>query len=314
MSDIVLSIVVPVYNEAQSIWHTYQQISAVVSKMGMQYEILFVDDGSTDLSFQKLTEIVQSDSHVRIVHLSRNFGHQAALTAGMDLCRGEGMICLDADLQHPPELIPAMVQKWQEGFDVVYTVRRDSNDVGLFKRFTSRLFYRMLNWISPIQIEPNAADFRLISRKVIDVFKYDLRERNRFLRGMTAWVGFNCTRLYYQAQPRFAGSSKYSLTKMIGFALSGLASFSKVPLYLGLFAGVILGVFSMVYGVYALLLRMLTNRPVPGWTSLLVVVTFIGAIQLFILGLLGLYIGYMFDEVKGRPIYIVDQLVESKQA
>jgi glycosyltransferase involved in cell wall biosynthesis len=314
MSDVLLSIVVPVYNEEQGILHTYQQIDAVVSEMGISYEILFVDDGSTDQSFQRLTEIVQSDPRVRVVRLSRNFGHQAALTAGMDLCRGEAMICMDADLQHPPALIPEMVQKWQEGFEVVYTIRHDVDDIGLFKQSTSRLFYRLINWISPIYIQPDAADFRLVSRKVIDVFKRDLRERNRFLRGMTTWVGFHHTSLHYQAQPRFAGSSKYSLVKMVRFALSGLTSFSNMPLYLGLFAGIALGGFSVVYGIYALVLQVLTDRPIPGWTSLLVMVSFIGAIQLFILGLLGLYIGYMFDEIKGRPIYIVDQLIESKQA
>ena len=313
MSEVMLSIVVPVYNEEQGILHTYQQISAVVSEMEIRYEILVVDDGSRDLSFQRLAEIAQSDSRVRVVRLSRNFGHQAALTAGMDLCRGDAMICLDADLQHPPALIPEMVQKWHEGFDIVYTIRDDVNDIGLFKRGTSHLFYRIVNWISPIHVQPTAADFRLVSRRVIDVFKYDLRERNRFLRGMTVWVGFRHAGLHYQAQPRFAGNSKYSFVRMVCLAFSGLTSFSNVPLYLGLFAGTALGGFGVVYGLYALVLRVLTNRPVPGWTSLLVMVTFIGAVQLFILGLLGLYVGYMFDEVKGRPIYVVDQLIESEQ-
>lgn len=305
-----VSVVAPVYNEREGIERFFTELMAVLASLPYDLTVVLVDDGSTDGTAEVLDRL--HDAHpdqLTVLHLSRNFGHQAALTAGMDYAEGDAVICMDADLQHPPSLIPAMLDRWREGFDIVHTVRRQTVGGKPLKDLTARIFYALLDWLSSTPIEPNAADFRLLSRRVADVFRRDLRERDRFVRGLVTWVGFPSCRLEFDAAPRLAGVTKYTLRKMLSFARTGLVSFSKVPLKVASILGLVVTTISALYALFAVASYLFFRTAVmPGWASTIVVVTFLGGCQLLFLGLLGEYIGTIFDETKARPLYLVAEL------
>ena len=304
--NFMISIVVPVFNEQDVLLQFYQHICKVVTHINMSYELIFVNDGSSDKSSEIIVGIIKNDNNVKSVEFSRNFGHQAAIAAGLDYAEGEAVITLDADLQHPPELIPELISKWQQGYDVVYTCRKDTEDSNLFKKYTSLFFYKIMNSLSKVDVPAGTADFRLLDRKVVDAF-CSMNEHRPFIRGLVCWMGYRQIGIAYQAPARYAGKSKYSLTRMIGFAVDGIVSFSSIPLYLSALMGLIISMLSFAYAIYVIYSWLFTNRNIEGWTSLMLVVLFIGGIQLITLGVLGTYLGRIYDETKDRPRYLVRQ-------
>ncbi len=304
-----MSVVVSVYNEAEGIRHAYEEMTRVLRQMPETYELIFVDDGSSDGSGDILHPIAEEDPNVRLISFSKNFGHEAAMLAGIDYSRGEAVICLDSDLQHPPAKIPEMLARWRDGFDVVNMVRTDRADANFLQKSNSRLFYRFTNLISDVQLAENASDFFLISKRVAAVLKTDFRERTRFLRGIVQLVGFPKTTLEYKAEERKAGHSKYSFFKLVKLSFSAISSFSKAPLRLGIFTGILFGLISLILIIYSLVMWIF-ETPVSGYTTLVVFMSAFASIQMFVIGIIGQYIGYIFDEVKGRPIYIVKEVVE----
>lgn len=311
MSSIDVSVVVSVYNEAEGIANSYVEFSRVLSTMPESYELIFVNDGSSDATLSILKPIAESDEHVRLINFSKNFGHESAMIAGIDYARGDAIICMDSDLQHPPTKIPEMVDLWKNGFDVVNMVRLERKDATLMNKITSKCFYKFINSISDAKLAENASDFFLISRNVAEVLKKDFRERTRFLRGLIQLVGFTRTTLEYVAQERTAGKSHYSFFKLLKLSFSAISSFSKIPLQLGIFAGIIFGCISLVLIVYSLVMWFL-NTPVSGYTTLVVFMSAFASVQMFVIGIIGQYLGYIFDEIKGRPIYIVKEIIEKK--
>ncbi|MBI3306664.1 MAG: glycosyltransferase family 2 protein [Candidatus Omnitrophica bacterium] len=301
---IELSVVLPIFNESENIEACYQSLAKVLEDLKMTYEILIIDDGSADDSFAKIEVLAKRDSHVRGIALSRNFGHQIALSAGMDFARGDILITMDADLQHPPELIPELLKKYRAGYDIVSTVRLDDQGRTFLKKTTSAWFYKTINLFSETWIEPTG-DFRLMSRKAVDAFK-KFPERARFIRGLTSWMGFKQTSVTYQELKRRAGDSKYTASKMLALALDGLTSFSAKPLRASLYLGLLVSFIAFLYMIYALTV-FLFGKTVPGWTSILLTVLFLGGIQLITIGILGEYLGRIFQEVKNRPLYLVAQ-------
>ena len=310
-AQVDLSIVISAYNEEPGIERCYQEITRTLVPMQLPYEIVFVNDGSTDNTLQILKQIAQSDSRIRLIDLSRNFGHESAMMAGIDYSKGRAVICMDSDLQHPPVKIPEMVGKWQEGFDIVNMVRVERKDAGFVKKSNSKLFYKIINGMSDAKLAENASDFFLISRQVVDVLKNDYRERTRFLRGIIQIIGFRKTTIEYVADKRIDGKSKYSFFKLLRLSFTAISSFSKLPLQLGLIAGIIFGCISLILIVYSIVMW-IYNTPVSGYTTLIVFMSAFASIQLFVIGMIGQYIGYIFDEVKHRPIYIVKETVEQK--
>lgn len=301
-----LTVIAPVYNEVEGITHFVHAVLAVMDQLPYAYTLVLVDDGGTDGTGAALDALqAEHPDRITVLHLSRNFGHQAALTAGMDYADGDAVICLDADMQHPPELIPQLVARWEEGIDIVQATRAEEPTASWFKHLTARVFYAMINQLSATRIEPNAADFRLLSRRVVEVFKTDLRERDRFIRGLVRWVGFSYATVDFEAPPRFAGRTKYSLRRMVSFARTGLISFSKVPLKIAVVLGFTVSALSLLYGVYAIFAYLFFSAVIPGWASTVLVGTFLGGCQLLFLGLIGEYIATIFDEIKARPLYIV---------
>lgn len=310
-----LTVVAPVYNEIGGIAHFVRSVIAVMDRLPYAYSLLLVDDGGTDGTGDVLDELQQEyPDRITVLHLSRNFGHQAALTAGMDYADGDAVICLDADMQHPPELIPSLVARWEEGFDIVQATRQEEPSASLFKQVTARAFYALINRLSATRIEPNAADFRLLSRRVVEVFKQDLRERDRFVRGLVRWVGFSYCTVDFAAPPRFAGQTHYSLRRMVSFARTGLISFSKAPLKIAVVLGFTVSALSLLYGVYAIFAYLFFDAVIPGWASTVLVGTFLGGCQLLFLGLIGEYIATIFDEIKARPLYIVATMHSTARA
>lgn len=307
MEKISVSIVTPIYNEQEALPELYRRVIAVMEGTGLPFEFLFVNDGSTDGSLEQMIEFARTDPRVRVIEFSRNFGHQAAILAGLDYARGDAVITLDGDLQHPPELIPALIARWQEGYEIVYTRREGTENAGPLKDWSAHFFYRLLNRLCDIHVDPGTADFRLMDRRVVDVLR-SLRERALFLRGMVSWVGYRQIALPYTAQPRYAGQSKYSFLKMLRFALDGITSFSSLPLYVSMFIGLVISAASFAYGLYAIITRLFTDRAVEGWASVLVAVLFLGGILLITLGFHGIYLARIYHEVKGRPHYLVRQV------
>jgi len=299
-----LSIVIPVCNEQKCLVPLYERLKKVLATLEMNYEIIFVNDGSTDSSYEAMERLRSKDSCVKTLDFSRNFGHQIALTAGMDCAVGDAVVVMDADLQHPPELIPKLLHEWERGNDAVYTVRRKTEGIGLLKRITSGLFYRFLSKMSETPISPRAADFRLLDRKVVDSI-LRMRERARFLRGMVQWVGFRQTFVEFDASQRYGGASKYSLTRMLRFGIDGMTAFSRVPLRIATYLGLILSLFAFIYAGYSLAVKLFTSRTLPGWTSLIVTVLLLGGAQLLTVGILGEYVGRIYDETKRRPLYLI---------
>lgn len=302
--DVDLSVVISAYNEEPGIERCYTELTKTLSQMPLSYEIVFVNDGSIDNTALILRKIVAADNHIRLIDLSRNFGHEAAMMAGIDYSNGRAIICMDSDLQHPPVKIPEMVSKWEEGFEIVNMVRVERKDAGFVKKSNSKLFYMIINRMSDAKLAENASDFFLISRKVADVLKNDYRERTRFLRGIIQTIGFRKTTIEYVADNRIDGKSKYSFLKLLRLSFTAISSFTKLPLQLGLIAGVIFGCISLILIVYSIVMW-IYNTPVSGYTTLIVFMSAFASIQLFVIGIIGQYVGYIFDEVKHRPIYIV---------
>jgi polyisoprenyl-phosphate glycosyltransferase len=306
----LLSVIVPCYNEEAVLRAAHERLSQTLAKLpDVEFELIFVDDGSTDDTFRLLTELQTSDSRARVLRLSRNFGHQVAVTAGLSEATGDAVVIIDADLQDPPEVIPEMFDLWRAGNDVVYGSRVTREGEGRFKLWTAKIFYRLINRLSDIEIPVDTGDFRLIDRQVVNVL-LAMPERGRFLRGMVSWVGFRQTPVFYKRAARHAGSSKYPLFKMIKFGMDGIVSFSVLPLRLAALtglaaiwialAGIVLAVIVRVFGLYDLQLGR-------GWASLFVAILFMGGVQLLCLGLIGEYLGRIYTEVKQRPLYAVSQ-------
>jgi dolichol-phosphate mannosyltransferase len=304
-----LSIVVPCFNEEACLSALHDRLSkAAKSAAGNDYEILLVNDGSRDSSWEIMEHLAASDPRLVAVNLSRNHGHQLALTAGLDLCRGERILIIDADLQDPPELLPEMMKTMDEsGGDVVYGVRKSRRGETAFKRATAHGFYRLLSRATEVDIPLDTGDFRLMSRRALDAF-LAMPEQARFVRGMVAWIGFKQMPIPYDRDERFAGETKYPLRQMTRFAIDALTGFSSAPLKLASFAGFALSVGSVLIVLY-ILVAWLSGRSVAGWTSLMLVVVVLGAVQMFVLALLGEYIGRLYNEAKGRPLYIVEEVV-----
>lgn len=301
----MISLVIPAYNEAGNIKVISQKISEQLESSG-PYEIVFVDDGSTDATLEEIKEVARIDNSIKFISFSRNFGHQKALKAGIDHALGDCVISMDADLQHPPELLETLISKWKDGYDVVYTIKKDVETIGFFKKVTSKFFYKLLNRISTVDIPLGAADFRLLDRKVVDELK-NFKEECLFIRGLISWLGFNQIGIEYTVQKRHAGKSKYSLRKMISFALQGITSFSILPLRISIVLGLIISFCSFLYTIYALVAKYYLKVTIQGWTSILVSVLFLGGVQLIFLGLIGEYLGKMFIETKNRPSYVIKE-------
>jgi dolichol-phosphate mannosyltransferase len=302
------SIVVPAYNEENTLAEFYARLAKVLQSLDGGSEILFVNDGSTDETERILQQLHQKDPRVRILHLSRNFGHQVAITAGIDLAQGRACLIMDADLQDPPEVIPEMVRLWHAGFEVVYGLRKKRLGESRFKLASASLFYRALKHLARIEIPQNVGDFRLLDRKVVDALK-TLPERNRFVRGLVSWVGFRQTDLLYERDGRFAGETKYPFLKMLQFALDGITSFSATPLRLATWMGLLCSFASFLLILWVIGAKLFTDRTVLGWASLMVVVLLIGGVQLLTIGILGEYIGRIFDEAKQRPLYLIREKI-----
>ncbi|HOD72801.1 MAG TPA: glycosyltransferase family 2 protein [Deltaproteobacteria bacterium] len=304
----LLSLVVSVYNEEESLNLFWQETEKYLRGLDVDYEVLFVNDGSNDGSLDVLKELSQGDKNIKVINLSRNFGHEAAMIAGIDYSRGDAVICMDADLQHPPSKIGEMVQLCRQGFEVVTAVRTLNEDAGIVKRVTSCLFYRALNVLSAVQFEPNASDFFLISRKVANVIRHGFLERTRFLRGFIQIVGFRRTSVAFTSAKRVAGETKYSLWKLFVFSVTAIVAFSNIPLRLGMLFGTLVGLMSITVGIYSIVMKAM-GYVIPGYTTIVVLITFLLAVQFFILGIIGEYIGFIFNESKKRPIYIVDDMI-----
>ncbi|MCD6310731.1 MAG: glycosyltransferase family 2 protein [Candidatus Eremiobacteraeota bacterium] len=298
------SIVIPVMNEQDNIRPLYDEIVKVLAEEDITYEIIFVDDGSTDETFDRIKELAEVDSGVNGLSFSRNFGHQMALTAGMDYAKGDCVITMDGDLQHPPSLIPEMLKRWREGNEIVYTVRKNGEKLGLVKRLGTRIFYFLITKFSGMKMKPNTPDFRLFDRRVVEVFR-NLPERARYIRGLTFWVGFKKAEIPFFAAARHSGDVKYSFGKMLGLAISAITSFSRFPLQLSFYFGLSVAFISFIYAIYAIWQKIFNNNIVPGWTSILISVLFLGGVQLITAGILGEYIAQIYDEVKARPLYIL---------
>lgn len=297
----MLSVVVPVFNEQLNIEKFYEEATKAIQNLDMDYELIFVDDGSKDTTPLILSRLTEQDDHVRALILARNFGHQLAITCGMDYAQGDAIITMDGDMQHPPAMIPDLVQKWREGFDVVQTVRKGTDDAGFLKRLTSKWYYILLNALSPVHITPGGSDFRLIDRRVLNTFRL-FREHDRFIRGMMGDIGYKQTTLDFIAPRRFAGKSKFSGRKMLHFALDGITAFSKTPLRISFYAGLLSGLLSIIMIIHTLYSH-LTGTAAPGWTTTTIMVCLMGGLQLIFLGVIGEYIGRIFEEVKQRPLY-----------
>ena len=301
----LLSVVIPVYNEQAVLPEMYRRLTEVLEGMEESYEILLVNDGSRDRSLEIMIRLRKRDPRVSLVNLARNFGHQLAVTAGLDHARGQAVVIIDADLQDPPEVIPQMVALWREGYDVVYGQRQARAGESLFKKVSAAAFYRFLRRMTSVDIPVDTGDFRLISRRVVDAMGR-LGEHHRFLRGMIAWLGFRQVALKYERAPRFAGQTKYPLRKMLRFAADATVSFSFLPLRAATALGFVVAAACLVYAGYAVWARLFAGVTVSGWTSLMVAVLFLGAVQLLSLGIIGEYLGRVYEEVKGRPLYVTD--------
>lgn len=301
-----ISIIIPAYNEEGNISLLAKRLTTVSNELSEKYffEVVFVNDGSTDGTEKVLIQTASAGEIFKYISFSRNFGHQSAIKAGLDHASGDCAITMDADLQHPPELIPEMISKWEDGWEIVYTSRVDNLNNGWFKVITSKLFYALISTISDIKIEKGAADFRLVDRIVINTLT-NLDETDFFWRGLIAWVGFKQFKLEYEPQKRYAGQSKYTIKKMAQFAIKGITSFSIKPLRLSLYLGFLVSTLSFSYATYAIFIYFFNNQVVSGWTSLLICTLLIGGIQLIILGIIGEYLGKLFIQSKKRPHYII---------
>jgi len=302
-----VSFVLPVHNEEGSLQELRRRLGAVMDQLEVPCEAILVDDGSFDRSADMVREIRGEDDRFKLVVFSRNFGHQAAITAGLDLCAGDAAVVMDADLQHPPEIVPEMFSLWREGFEVVNAVREDRSGETPFKRLSARAFYWLLRRLAQIDMSPNVGDFRLVDRKALNAFM-SMRESTRYLRGMFSWIGFRQTTLPYEYHDRFAGEPKYTLRRMVRLAVNGIVSFSNVPLEIALHVGFFVAALSFLAGIVDLVATLFSANTAPGWLSIVITVSFLGGFQLFILGVIGIYLSRMYEEIKNRPLYLVREL------
>lgn len=298
-----LSIVVPAFNESGNVKALAERVLAVLAPYDFDVEILFVDDGSSDGTADAVRELHDVDERVKLIVLSRNFGHQVALTAGIDHAFGDAVITMDADLQHPPEVLPVLIEQWRSGYDIVNTVRKDSEDVSVIKKLTASFFYSLINKMSGVSILRGGADFRLLDRKAADALR-QLREKDRFVRGLVPWIGFRQTAVEYQAAARLSGQSKYPFQRMLRFAVDGIVSFSATPLRLGFYVGVVSAMIAMIYAIYAIVVFAI-GKTIPGWLSIVGVSLFWGGVLLIMQGVTAEYIGRIYSEIKRRPLYFV---------
>ncbi|WP_277301226.1 glycosyltransferase family 2 protein [Veillonella montpellierensis] len=299
----LLSIVVPVYNEEDNIKVFYDAVVTEMNALAYDYEVIFVDDGSSDSSSLLLRDLARKDCRVKVLLLARNFGHQLALTCGLDYATGEAVITMDGDMQHPPALIPQLVQLWEQGYDVVRTIRDSTEDASWAKAITSKYYYKLMNKMAEVPIVEGGSDFRLMNRKSLETLKL-FREHGRFLRGIVGDLGYRQAELHFVAPPRFAGKSKFSIRKMIRFALDGIAAFSRAPLRMALYVGILCGLLSLLMILHILYVYF-SGEAVNGWTTLGMAIFFLGGIQLIGIGIIGEYVGRVFEEVKHRPLYWV---------
>jgi len=305
--------VTPVFNEVEVIELFYDRVRKAMEALdSITCELIFVDDGSTDGSYQKLIALGNSHADIKVIKFSRNFGHQIAITAGIDLAKGDAVVVIDADLQDPPELIQEFVVKWQEGYDVVYGVRARRDGESKIKLLTAAAFYRLLNRIVKLDIPVDVGDFRLMSRRVVEYLK-ELKEKDRFVRGLVSWIGFKQTGVQYSRDKRFAGETKFPYRKMLKFALDGITSFSDVPLKLATWLGYLTSLLALLYACSVFVQKAL-GYTVQGWATIMVAMLFLGGVQLISLGIIGQYVGRIFNECKQRPLYVIDEIYESGTA
>lgn len=303
-----ISIVVSVYNEEKVLEEFYKETIEILRNCSWNYELIFVNDGSIDHSIQIIKKIAMRNKKVKIVDFSKNFGHEAAMIAGIDYSNGDGVICMDSDLQHPPEYIPEIIDKFEEGYEVISMVRTKNKDAGMIKSITSSLFYKILNMMSPVKFENNASDFFAMTSNAANVLKHEYREKMRFLRGYVQDIGFNKTIITYEANPRRAGESKYSIKKLIDFSINALLSFSDLPLRLGVASGLFVGLLGGILMIYTIYSKYVNDTP-SGYATIIVVLCFMFALLFVIIGIIGQYLSVIFAEVKKRPIYIIREMV-----
>lgn len=307
----LLSVVVPVFNESEVIDKFYERMKEVMKSLdSLACEFIFVDDGSKDDSYHKLMNLASVDPSVRIIKFSRNFGHQVAITAGIDNAKGDAVVIIDGDLQDPPEVIKQFVEKWREGYDVVYGIREKRDGESKIKLFTAAMFYRIMKRLTNVDIPVDVGDFRLMSKRMVQEFK-QLRERDRYVRGLVSWVGFRQTGVYYHRDKRHAGETKYPFKKMFKFAIDGITSFSYIPLKFATWFGYSVAFMSFLYACFVVIGKFLGIN-VPGFTSIIMAVVFLGGVQLICLGIVGEYIGRIFNEIKQRPLYVIEEIYTSE--
>jgi dolichol-phosphate mannosyltransferase len=306
----LISVVVPVFNEQENVNVFYQEVCKYMEPLGYSYELIFIDDGSSDDTAVILDQLTKQDTKVKAILLARNFGHQVALTCGLDYARGDAVITMDGDLQHPPELLPLLLTKWEEGFEVVQTVRVDTAGVSWLKKVTSNMFYRLINTMSDVHIVEGGSDFRLLDRKVVQTFQC-FKEKARFIRGIIGDMGYRQAQVEFVAPERFAGKSKFSPRRMISFALDGITAYSRLPLRFAFYLGLLFGVLSFGLTLDVVYTKLFTTDAVPGWATIAVSILTLGGIQLVGLGIIGEYVGRIFEEVKQRPLYWVSAELQS---
>lgn len=300
----LISIVVPVFNEEDNIEHFYEHVCKAMAPLPYDFELVFVDDGSKDRSREILRSLEQKDVRVQSMFLARNSGHQLALTCGLDHADGDAVITMDGDMQHPPEIIPTLIEKWEQGYEVVQTIRKTTEGVSAAKKLTSYYYYKVLNKLSSVHIQEGGSDFRLMDKVVVKAFRR-YREHARFIRGMIGAMGFRQIRIEFVAPKRYAGVSKFSPKKMLNFALDGVMAYSNLPLRLGLYIGVLCGLLSVVLFIHVLISKFIFDDAVAGWSTITACILFFGGMQMLVLGIIGEYLGRVFEEVKNRPLYLI---------
>lgn len=300
-----ISCVVPVYNEEEVITRFINEIAETLKGQHLAYELVFVDDGSQDKT-QELITALKATHPIRYLRFSRNFGKEKALSAGLDFARGDAIILMDADFQHPMEVLPQFIRKWQEGYDMVYAIRQDRKDEPWLKRLCTKMFYQLTSKINRVNIPPNAGDFRLLDRKIVNALQ-QLPERNRFMKGLYSWVGFKQCAIPFTVQPRAGGESQYNFYSLLDLAITGITSFTAFPLRLIALGGMTMATLAIVYALWIIISTFVFGIQTPGWATLVTIISFFGGLQLFALGVVGEYIGRIFDEVKQRPNYIIDE-------
>ena len=305
----MLSIIIPAYNEEEVLDEFYRRITSVLDKNSLPYELVFINDGSRDNTLNLLERLNSQDERVVIIDLSRNFGKEIAVSAGIDFARGDAVIIIDADLQDPPELIPELVKQWQNGYDNVYARRTSREGESTLKKTTSYLFYRFIRAMTHIDIPIDTGDFRLLSRRAVDALK-QLPERNRFMKGLYSWIGYSAIAVDYRRDPRYAGETKWNYWKLWNFALEGIASFTEIPLKLASYVGGFIAFIAFFYGIYIIIDTAVFGNDVAGYPSLIVTILFLGGIQLIFIGILGEYLGRAFSEIKQRPLYLVNKIIK----